>query len=263
MPHTRATIRLLRHGIILLLIAGQVAICHSQEINSAYADMTIPGQWQPSKQFVTTRSGTDLYYDASSGAVLEITQQPGMAKVSEIAKFFASSNATSKDAAGLMSAAAFPLPFSYTERASKDLAKGNKPPKIWDLKDGEGDPMWFYASQLFDAYQMHDSGGSSEVREEYQPVHVTTAAQRSISGGDALVFEVESDRPATEAALKRFHMPPVFKDQHVRFGWVQFAPGGIAAGQGVLSVAFATAANSKLNVDEVLKQVSVAKIKPL
>lgn len=263
MPRTRATIRLLSHGIILLLIASQAAICHSQEINSTYADLTIPGQWQASKQFVANRSGTDIYYDAGAGAVLEITQQPGMEKVAEIAKFFTTPNATSKEAAGLMSAAAFPLPFAYTERASKDLAKGNKPPRIWELKDGEGNPLWFYASQLFDAYQMHDSAGSSEVREEYQPVHVTNAAQRSVPGGDALLFEVESDKPATEALLKHFRMPPPLKDQHVRFGWVQFAPGGIAAGQGVLSVAFATAANSKLNVDEVLKQVSAAKIKPL
>jgi len=74
---------------------------------------------------------------------------------------------------------------------------------------------------------------------------------------------VESEKPAAEAALRRFHMPAAYKDQHVRFGWVQFAPGGIASGQGVLSVAFATAAGSSLTTEEVLSRVTSAKVKPL
>jgi hypothetical protein len=186
-----------------------------------------------------------------------------MQKVGEIAKFFSGTNASSKEAAGVMSVAVFPLPFVYTERASKDLVKGTKPPKIWDIKEGEGNPLWFYASQLFDNYQMHDNGGSSEVSESFLPVRVTKAEQHAVAGGDALLFEVESEKPASEAALKRFHMPAGYKDQKLRFGWVQFAPGGIASGQGVLSVSFATAVNSTLNTEEVAKAVAAAKIKPL
>jgi len=49
----------------------------------------------------------------------------------------------------------------------------------------------------------------------------------------------------------------------LRYGWVQFAPGGIASGQGVLSTAFATPANSNLTIDDVAKQLAAAKIKPL
>ena len=92
---------------------------------------------------------------------------------------------------------------------------------------------------------------------------MSKAEQRAVTGGDVLLFEVETDRPPGEAALKRFHMPPGLKDQKVRYGWVQFAPGGIASGQGVLSAAFATAANSSLTIDDVAKQVTEAKIKPL
>jgi len=84
-----------------------------------------------------------------------------------------------------------------------------------------------------------------------------------MAGGDVLVFEIETDKPANEPALKRFRMPPALKEQRIRYGWVQFAPGGIASGQGVLSVAFATPGNSKLNIDEVAKQVTAAKIKPM
>ena len=262
MTRTTTAIRHCFRWLAIYVVASHAVTSCSQQIASTFADLTIPGQWQPDKQFVP-QSGFDLYYDAGTGAVVQIGQQAGMQRVGEIAKFFNVTNVTSKDAAGLMSVAAFPIPFVYTERASKDMAKGTKPPRIWEVKDGDGNPMWFYASQLFDAYQLHDSGGSSEVREEFLPVRVIVAEQKSVVGGDALLFEVESDKPATEVVLKRFHMPASFKDQRVRYGWVQFAPGGIASGQGVLSVAFATPANSSLNIEEVLKQTSAAKIKPL
>jgi hypothetical protein len=162
-----------------------------------------------------------------------------------------------------MSAAEFQLPISYTERAAKELAKGFKPPKLWEMKEGDGNPVWFYVSQLFDDYRMKELGGSSEVHEEFLPVRVSKAEQRAVAGGDVLLFEVETDRPPSDAALKRFHMPAGFKDQRLRYGWVQFAPGGIASGQGVLSTAFATPANSNLTIDDVARQVAAAKIKPL
>lgn len=262
-PRTEATLRLILRGFVVVLVASYASACLGQEINSAYADLTIPGQWQSGKQFAASQSGSDIYYDAGTGSVLQINQQSGMQKVGELAKFFVTTNSTSKDAAGLMSAAAFPVPYVYTEKASKDLAKGNKPPRVWELKEGDGNPLWFYASQLFEAYHVHDSGGSSEVSEEFLPVRVTRAEQKSVVGGDALLFEVVSEKPAAEVALKRFHMPPAFKDQRVRYGWVQFAPGGIASGQGVLSVAFATADGSNLTIEEILKQVAAAKVKPL
>ncbi len=262
-PRAIATIQLIFRGFTILLIAGQVVSCHAQEISSTYADLTIPGQWQTARQFVTTQFGSDIYYDSGTGAVVQVSQQPGMERVADISKFFTATKATSKEAAQVMSAAAFPLPFLYTEKASKDLSKGTKPPKLWEVKDGEGNPLWFYASQLFDGYQVRDSGGASVVKEEYLPVRVTRAEQRSVAGGDALLFEVEGEKPAAEAVVKRFHMPAAYKDQRVRIGWVQFAPGGIGSGQGVLSVAFATEAGSSLTIDEMLKQVAAAKLKPL
>jgi hypothetical protein len=255
--------RLSLRAALVLLVALFALALHSQQIQSTFADLTVPGHWQEAKQFAAAHFGTDIFYDSSTGAVLQISQQGGMEKVAEIARYFGGSQSSTREAAGVMSAAEFPLPLAYTERASKDLAKGNKPPKLWDMKDGEGNPMWFYASQLFDDYRMRDVGGGSEVHEEYLPVHVSKAEQRAVTGGDVLLFEVETDRPPNEAALKRFHMPAGLKDQRVRYGWVQFAPGGIASGQGVLSAAFATAANSSLTIDDVAKQVAEAKIKPL
>ena len=250
-------------ALSVLLLAGVTGIGQSQEIQGTFADLTVPGKWQEAKQYASGQVGSDLYYDSASGALLVIGQQAGLQKVGDIAKYFGEAKGNAKDAAALMSAAAFPLPRLYTERASKDLVKGVKPPRVWDLKEGDGNPVWFYASQLFDDYRMRDVGGSSEVTEQFATVRVTKAEQRTMTGGDVLLFEVETDKPSNDAALKRFRMPANFKDQRIRYGWVQFAPGGIASGQGVLSLGFAVPANSDLSIDEVAKQVSAAKIKTL
>jgi len=249
-----------RRIALLSLIVSLAVLGHSQQINSSYAAFSIPGDWQTAKQYATSQVGADVFYDHKTGAVVLVSQQPGLRKVGEIATFFTAKGNASKQAAQLIAGAQFPLPTEYTLRASKDLVKGAKPPKIWDLKEGEGNPGWFYASQLFDDYRVHEVGGSSEVTEEFLPVKVIKAEQRSLQGGDVLLIEVETEKPANDAALKRFHMPTEFRDQRIRYGWVQFAPGGIGAGQGVLSVAFAAGANSNLTVDDVVKQVSSTKI---
>lgn len=247
-------------ALVLVALAGSG---HPQQIQSTYADLSLPGNWLAAKQVAAAQSGADVYYDSGVGALLQIGQQAGMQRVGEIARFFGGPKDSSRQAAKLMSEAEFPLPVAYTEKAAKDLGKGNKPPKMWDMKEGEGNPLWFFASQLFDDYRVHDSGGSSEVNEDYLPVRVNKAEQRALTGGDVLLFEVETDKPASEPALKRFRMPAAFKDQKIRYGWVQFAPGGIASGQGVLSVAYAIPANSNLTIDDVARQVSAAKIKQL
>jgi hypothetical protein len=250
--------------ISLWLVAAALTMAgQSQQIQGTYMDLTLAGNWQNAKQYAASQSGADIYYDAGTGALLLIRQQASLQRVGDIAKYFDAPKGATTEAASVMSEAEFPLPLAYTQRISKDLGSGTKPPKMWEIKDGEGNPLWFYASQLFDEYRARDRGGSSEVSEEFEPVHVNKAEQRSVSGGDELLFEVETDRPANDTALRRFHMPAAFKDQRVRYGWVQFAPGGIGSGQGVLSVAFGTPANSKLTIDQVATGLSTAKIKPL
>lgn len=249
--------------LLMVFVCGFASALECQQIQSTFADLELPGHWQEAKQYAAAHFGTDIFYDSATGAVLQISQQGGLQKVGEIAKYFGGPQGSTREAAGVMSSAEFPLPLAYTERASKDLAKGSKPPRLWEMKEGDGNPLWFYVSQLFDDYRVKDVGGSSEIREEYLPVRVSRAEQRSVTGGDVLLFEVETDRPPNDAALKRFRMPAGFKDQRMRYGWVQFAPGGIASGQGVLSTAFAVPASSDLKIDEVAKQVAAAKIKPL
>jgi hypothetical protein len=250
-------------ALLIVAIAAFVGAAHSQQIDSSFADMSVPGNWSPAKQFSPGNAGTDIYFDSATGALLLIRQQAGLQKVGDIAKFFSGTSGGNRDAASTMSEGTFVLPVPFTERAAKELGKGSKPPKMWDLKDGDGNALWFYVSQLFEDYRVKDVGGASQVSEQFQPVRVVKAEQAAVPGGAVLLFEVETEKPANDAALKRFHMPPAFKDQKLRYGWVQFAPGGIAAGQGVLSVGYAVGANSPLTIDDVAKQVAAAKIKQL
>ena len=67
-----------------------------------------------------------------------ISAQAGMQNVADISKFFAGSSRSGKDAARVMSVAAFPIPIAYTEKASKDLSNGAKPPKMCGGERGRG-----------------------------------------------------------------------------------------------------------------------------
>jgi hypothetical protein len=75
-----------------------------------------------------------------------------------------------------------------------------------------------------------------------------------------LLFEVESAKPATDAAMKRFHITAALKDQHVRSGWVQFAPGGIAIGPGCAVGRLSHSSDFESTIEEVLNQVASLQI---
>jgi hypothetical protein len=252
-----------RFRLLCCLVFGSITL-YSQVIRSEYLDLPLPGQWESEKDLGNGFSGVEAYYDTKSGSLVQIRALPSMQKVSEISKFFQQpGHDPNTDASEVLAAVAFQLPEVYTQRAAKDIAKGNKPPRLWEMKEGEGNPAWFYTAQLFGQYNIKAIHGGSEVSEEYQPVRVLRAEHRSVGGGDALVLELETDRPPTEQALKRFHMPPGMKDQHVRYTWIQFAPGGVAARQGVLSIVAASASNSELTGKDLLTQISSAKLKPM
>ncbi len=251
---------LLRAALLGVFLTTAIGLS-AQGIRSDYLDLPLPGQWQ-----VVTgdgATGVQTYYDAQSGSLLQIGALAGMQKVAEISKYFQHPDQAGTAVSQLLANMAFPLPDAYSHRVSKDLVNGTTPPRMWEVKDGEGSATWFYTSQLFGQYNIRNVNGASEVQEEYMPARVLKAEHESVKGGDALVLELETEHPATEQALKRFHMPAGFKDQRIRFSWIQYAPGGVAAGQGVLSVVAATAANSDLTSTELLTQISSAKLKPM
>lgn len=249
---------------LLLAVVSSASLAAGQGISSTYLDLPVQGKWQPADKFSSSQFGSELYYESVSGSVVQIRALAGMQKVAEITRFFRqTSGPATVDAAQVFSSATFSLPRVFSERASQDLAKGSKPPRLWELKDGEGNPVWFYASQLFSDFRVRQTAGSFEIDEQYSPARVVRAEHRTVRGGDALLLEAETERPASDAALKRFKMPVSLKDQKIRFGWVQFAPGGVGAGQGVLSVAFAAPANSPLTSDDLLQQIASAQLKPM
>jgi hypothetical protein len=127
-------------------------------------------------------------------------------------------------------------------------------PKMWEVKD-PGNAEWFYVSQLFAGYHVTGSGNASEIREEYLPMRVICAEHRAAGRGDALLFEAETERPASEVAIRRFKLPAGIKDQRLRYGWIQFSPGGIASSESVISLGFATPVNSGFDVNTVLAQL--------
>lgn len=256
--------RSLRCWFGFLWVALIAVPAFSQVIRSDYLDLSLPGDWKSANNSGDAAAGTEVYYDAKSGSLMQIRALPNMQKVAEISKYFQHPNQPpSPDPSAVLASAAFPLPDSYAQRAAKDVAKGMKPPRMWEMKDGEGNPTWFYTSQLFGQYNIKVIHGGSEVEEEYVPVRVLRAEHKSLPGGEALLLELETDRPPNDAAVKRFHMPAAMKDQKVRFSWIQYSPGGIAGGQGVLSVIAAGAANSDLTSDALLTQIGSAKLKPM
>ena len=101
--------RLSLRAAFVLLIVRLAGVLSAQQIQSTFADLTVPGHWQEAKQFAAAHFGTDIFYDSTTGAVLQISQQGGMEKVGDIAKYFGGSQAATREAAGVMSAAEFPL----------------------------------------------------------------------------------------------------------------------------------------------------------
>jgi hypothetical protein len=254
-------LRVIGRGILLFFVVMAAVAGNTQTLQSEYVDLQVAGQWKPANGVNGGAPGAETYYDPATGSMIQIKALAAMQKVPEITKFFQASQGPNSEATQLLSAAAFPLPDAYTSLVSKDLANGIKPPRLWEIKDGEGNPSWFYTSQLFNQYVIRGGHGGSEIAEEYAQARVLKAEHQSLNGGEVLLFEFVTDRSSTDPAVKRFHMPSDMKDQKIRFTWIQYSPGGLGANQGVLSVVAASAANSSLTGDELLKDLASAKLK--
>ncbi len=49
--------------MLTLLFATLIGVGHSQQIQSTYADLTMPGSWQAANQHAAAQSGSDVFYD--------------------------------------------------------------------------------------------------------------------------------------------------------------------------------------------------------
>ena len=200
-------------------------------------------------------SGVEVFYEQNTGTVLQIRNDYKIRAVTEISKQFsaAGQSAATSDGSQILMMSMFPLPTGYQKEIASKMHDG-KVPKLWEVRE-PGNVEWFYVSQLFGGYRLSGSGNATEVREEYLPLRVTHAQHKAAGHGDALIFEAETERGAPEAAIRHFKLPSTVKDQRLRYGWIQFSPGGIADSDQVISIAFATPVNSGFNVDAVLESV--------
>jgi hypothetical protein len=242
-------------AVLLWMLAAQPVF--SQGVQSTIVNLSLNGNWRPAPEVEKDgiAPGAQVFYDQNTGTILQMRNDYQIRAVNEIAQQFKSAGQAgyAPDGAKILMMSMFPLPSRYLQSISGNLHEG-RVPKLWDVKD-PGNPQWFYVSQLFGGYRVSGSGNASEIREEYLPVRVLRAEHKSAGRGDALLFEAETERPAPEVAIRRFKLPAAIKDQRLRYGWIQFSPGGMASGESIISVGFATPVNSGIDVNTVLEQL--------
>lgn len=106
-------------SVLFCLVLSPFAL-FPQVIRSDYLDLSVPGQWESASKLSNGLAGTELYYDAKSGSLVEIRALPSMQKVTEISKYFQSTGqASSADPSQMLSAFAFPLPDQYAARSQR------------------------------------------------------------------------------------------------------------------------------------------------
>lgn len=238
---------------ILLFLAVQPVF--SQAIQSTIVNLPISGNWRQAADIEKDSAlGVQVFIDQNTSTILQLRTDFQIRAVNEISKQFHTAGlaGATPDGSKILMMSMFPLPSKYVHAVADSIHSG-KTPKLWETKE-PGNAQWFYISQLFAGYRLTGAGNATEIREEYVPLRVTRAENKSAGRGDALLFEAQTERPAPEAAIRRFKLPASLKDQCLRYGWIQFSPAGIAGGE-VISVAFATPVNSGIDVNTVLDQL--------
>lgn len=242
-------------GITILILISQPLF--AQGIQSTIINLPLSGNWRPAAEIQNDGSapGVEFFYDQNSGTILQMRHDYQIRAVNEIAQQFktAGQAGATPEGAKILMMSMFPLPPRYRQSISSVLHEGHVP-KLWEVREA-GNAQWFYVSQLFGGYRVTGGGNSSELLEQFQPTRVTHAENKSAGRGDALLFEAETERGAPDAAIKRFKLPPAIKDQRLRYGWIQYSPGGISSSESIISLAFATPVNSGIDVNTVLDQL--------
>jgi hypothetical protein len=228
-----------------------------QGIQCSILNLPLSGNWHQADEIQRDgmAPGAQIFYDQNTGTLLQVRNDYQIRSVAEISQQFktAGQSGATPEGSKILMMSMFPLPPKYIQAVSGSLHEGHVP-KLWEVKD-PGNAQWFYVSQLFGGYHVSGGTNSSEVREEYMPLRVTRAEHRMAGRGDALVFEAETERAAPEAAIKRFKLPPSIRDQRLRYGWIQFSPGGVTSSESIISLSFATPVNSTFDVNTVLAQM--------
>lgn len=245
------------YAFLAVFVLGMgISTAAGQGIQSPMVNLPLNGKWQPAVDVEKDSApGSQVFYDQVSGTVLEMRYDYQLRAVGDISQQFlnAGKSTASADCSKILMSSMFPLPNKYTQSIADSMYQG-KTPKLWEVKD-PGNVAWFYVSQLFGGYHVTGTDRSTEIHEEFVPLRVIRAEHKATANGDALLFEAETERSAPEIAIRRFKLPATVKDQRLRYGWIQFSPGGMTSSENIISLAFATPVNSGLDVNTVLEQL--------
>jgi hypothetical protein len=237
---------------VLLCVASLPAF--SQSIQSNILSLSLTGEWRPAPEIEKDNAapGVQFFVDQKTGTLVQMRNDYEIRAVTEISQQFQTAGGSTATAEGsrILMKSMFSLPSKYLQSVSSDIHSG-RVAKLWEVRD-PGNAQWFYISQLFGGYRVTGGSNSSEVQEQYIPLRVTRAEHKSAGHGDALVFEAETEKVPPEFVIKHFKLPTSLKDQKLRYGWIQYSPGGMSSSEPIISLAFATPLNSGLDVNTVL-----------
>jgi hypothetical protein len=233
-------------------------------IETPILKLSLSGQWEPRPELTRGAKDRFAFYEPASGGLLYIQKLDRLNPqtfVELVTNLSASESfwgeASHPRLARIMATEFFPLPESYNEANApyiRDAMKGGRtdPVYVWDLKGVEGDAQLFYTSQLIPRVVAARVNGKLNVGEEYAPLRVTHAENATVPEGDAVLFDLETERVAVDRAIERFGMPEGIKGHHLRYSWVAYKPSGSSAGPGISVLVAAPGSfslNSKLLLD--------------
>lgn len=241
--------------VIVLCLASLPAF--SQGIQSNIVNLALSGNWKQAADVEKdcTAPGVQFFIEEKNGTLVQLRHDYEIRAVNEIAQQFknAGSSTTTPEGSRILMKSMFSLPSKYMQAVAPDIHSGHTA-KLWETRD-PGNAQWFYVSQLFGGYRVVGSGNASEVQEQYLPLRVTRAEHRSAGRGDALLFEAETEKTPPEFVIKKFKLPSSLKDQKLRYGWIQYSPGGMSSSEPIISLAFATPVSSGMDVNTVLAEM--------
>jgi hypothetical protein len=233
----------------------------AQGIQTSLVNLPFDGEWQAHPEWL---KGIDVpekfvFYDRVRGSVVHIrrTRLPWNAnELDDVIRQFRTteSGLTKRPGFARFLALAFlPLPESYTRDMGQFFYKPGKVPQLWDIRKVEANAQNFYVSQLTPGFiVVSASSRGVALEEEYAPTKLTSNERRKINGGEALLFELETEGPAVDKVVSHFQMPLSISNQRIRYGWIMYAADGFRTGIDVLQIAFATPQNSELDCEKVL-----------
>lgn len=243
----------------LLVTSSSQNLAGAALIETPVLTVSLSGQWEPRPEFAKGVKGRFAFYETASGSLLYI-QKFERAVTSQAVSELVTSMPTSETFWGeaphprlarLIATQFFPLPESY-HSANAAIYQGRDPVYVWDLKGAEGDAQLFYTSQLVPRVVTARINGKLNIGEEYVPLRVTRAEKVDVPEGEAVLFDLETEKTAIDRAIARFGMPNSMKGQRLRYSWVIYAASGFSAGPPI-SALVATPVSSSLDSKLILE----------